>query len=70
MPVLSHVNLTVEKGSITGLMGPSGCGKSTLLKMLLRFYDPEEGSVYYKISGNRGAIGKRWLRERIVRMIR
>ena len=46
-PVLEHASLTVPKGSITGLVGPSGCGKSTLLKLMLRFYDPDSGSVKY-----------------------
>jgi multiple sugar transport system ATP-binding protein len=31
---ISHLNLTVDKGSFTALLGPSGCGKSTLLRMI------------------------------------
>ena len=47
VPVIENANMFIEKGSITGIEGPSGCGKSTLLKLLLRFYDPESGSVKY-----------------------
>ena len=45
--VLDGVSLTVHKGEIVGLVGESGCGKSTLLKLMLRFYDPAQGSIRY-----------------------
>ena len=34
-PVLNGLNMTVEQGSIYGLLGPSGCGKTTLLKCII-----------------------------------
>jgi ABC-2 type transport system ATP-binding protein len=34
-PVLEGVDLTIERGSVTGLLGPSGCGKSTLLRAIV-----------------------------------
>ena len=37
--------MQVKPGRITGTHGPSGCGKSTLLKLLMRFWDVQEGSV-------------------------
>ncbi len=43
--VLKNINLRFEKGKIYGLVGPSGSGKSTLVELLLRFYDPQSGSV-------------------------
>ena len=43
--VLKDVSLEVRPGEIVGLVGPSGCGKSTLLKLMLRFYDPDSGSI-------------------------
>ncbi len=46
---LDRVNLIIEPGEKVGLVGRSGAGKSTLVKLLLRFYDPEHGSV--KIDG-------------------
>lgn len=43
--ILSDVNLTIRSGEIIAVVGPSGSGKSTLANLLLRFYDPAEGSV-------------------------
>jgi ATP-binding cassette, subfamily B, multidrug efflux pump len=42
---LNGVSLTIEPGQKIGLIGRSGSGKSTLVKLLLRFYDPEEGQI-------------------------
>ena len=42
---LSHVNLTVEKGDIFGVIGFSGAGKSTLLRMVNALETPTEGHV-------------------------
>lgn len=44
-PVLSDVTLSVPSGKIVGISGKSGSGKSTLLKLLMRFYDPDRGTV-------------------------
>lgn len=44
-PVLREVSWRVEAGRTGLVMGPSGRGKSTLGDLLLRFYDPAEGSV-------------------------
>ncbi|MEM3040757.1 MAG: ABC transporter ATP-binding protein [Nitrososphaerota archaeon] len=45
MPVISAVNLEIRPGEKIGIVGPSGSGKTTLTKLLLRFYDPTEGSI-------------------------
>ena len=37
------VDITVRKGSITGILGPNGAGKNTTLRMLLGIIDPDEG---------------------------
>ncbi|MBP1986580.1 ABC transporter ATP-binding protein [Halolamina salifodinae] len=44
-PVLDGVSLDVPAGSTVGVVGATGAGKSTLLKLLLRFYDPDDGAV-------------------------
>jgi ATP-binding cassette subfamily B multidrug efflux pump len=42
---LQHVSLTVRPGEKIGVVGRSGAGKSTLVKLLLRFYDTEDGRI-------------------------
>ncbi len=44
-PVLSGINLTVEPFETTAFVGSTGSGKTTLVKLILRFYDPDSGSV-------------------------
>ena len=39
------LNLTINAGETLALVGPSGAGKSTVYDLLLRFYDPAEGSI-------------------------
>ncbi len=45
---LQEVNLHIEPGMTMALVGPSGAGKSTLLELLLRFYDPLQGSIHFE----------------------
>jgi len=44
-PVLSKVNLTIEKGDILGVIGQSGSGKTTLLNLVAGFLEPSEGEI-------------------------
>ncbi|MCE2465718.1 MAG: ABC transporter ATP-binding protein [Dehalococcoidia bacterium] len=44
-PVLKGVSFTAKKGQLTAIVGGSGVGKTTVIDLLLRFYDPLEGSV-------------------------
>ncbi len=44
--VLKNITLTAKKGETIAIVGPSGSGKSTLIGLLLRFYDPEKGTLY------------------------
>lgn len=45
--VLKNINLTINKGKTIALVGESGSGKSTLGDLLPRFYDVNEGTIYF-----------------------
>jgi len=45
VPVLNHYSLTARRGAVTLIEGENGFGKTTMLKLLLRLYDPQEGTV-------------------------
>jgi subfamily B ATP-binding cassette protein MsbA len=44
-PVLQDVSLDVRAGEVVAIVGPTGAGKTTLADLLLRFYDPDSGSI-------------------------
>jgi ATP-binding cassette subfamily B protein len=46
-PAVASVSLRIEPGEHLALVGATGAGKSTLAKLLVRAYDPDEGSVTY-----------------------
>ena len=45
--VLNNFSAIFKENKIHGILGKSGCGKSTLLKLLMRFYETDEGSILY-----------------------
>jgi ATP-binding cassette, subfamily B, bacterial len=44
-PAVAGLNLHIRGGELIALVGENGAGKSTLVRLLLRFYDPDQGSV-------------------------
>lgn len=64
-PVLKKVSLHVPAGQTIAIVGSTGSGKSTLVKLLLRFYEVQEGCILidgvdireYRLRDLRGAIG-------------
>ncbi len=44
-PVLNNISFTIPKGKKVALVGASGSGKSTIAKLLLKYYEPENGEI-------------------------
>ena len=47
LEVLKNISFVVPKGKIIGILGKSGCGKSTLLKLIMRFWDIDNGEIRF-----------------------
>jgi len=43
--LITDLNLVVEPGQTVAIVGPTGAGKTTLVNLLLRFYDPQAGTI-------------------------
>ncbi|XP_020236723.1 ABC transporter B family member 26, chloroplastic isoform X6 [Cajanus cajan] len=64
MPVLEHLNFSIEANQVIAIVGLSGSGKSTLFNLLLRLYEPSSGQIY--IDGfPLKELDIRWLRQNI-----
>ena len=44
-PILRDIDLSIADGETVAIVGPSGCGKSTLVQLLLRFHEPDAGTI-------------------------
>ena len=44
-PALDHISFTIPQGKKVALVGSSGSGKSTITKLLLKYYEPESGTI-------------------------
>jgi drug efflux transport system ATP-binding protein len=60
---VDHLDLTVERGEIFGLVGPDGAGKTTTLRMLCGLMDPSEGSA--RVAGHDVARESRAVKDQI-----
>ena len=47
VPVLKDLSLNAQNGQQVALVGPSGAGKTTVASLLLRFYEPDSGGLYF-----------------------
>ena len=61
---LEGISFAVEPGKSIALVGPSGAGKSTILNLIMRFYDPTQGTIYLDGQDIRD-LQLRWLRQNI-----
>jgi len=58
---LSNLDITVEKGAITGLLGPNGAGKSTLMKLILGHLYPTSGTLTVLDKSPRDVASKKFI---------
>ena len=45
--VIKDFNIELKEGQKIAIVGPTGCGKTTIINLLLRFYDPSQGSISF-----------------------
>ncbi|HET7818965.1 MAG TPA: peptidase domain-containing ABC transporter [Bacteroidia bacterium] len=58
--VLDNINLTIPANKITAIVGSSGSGKTTLMKLLLKFYEPQKGTVSIGVQAFKNLSPKAW----------
>ena len=46
-PLIEHFDLKVRPGQRIAIVGPTGCGKTTFINLLMRFYDPQQGTISF-----------------------
>ena len=65
VPVLQGLNLTIPPGEFLAVVGPSGMGKSTIGNLIIRFYDPNDGSVLFD-RHDLHELDTQWLRRHVI----
>jgi ATP-binding cassette subfamily B protein len=58
--VLKNLSVNIPSNKITAIVGSSGSGKTTLMKLLLKFYDPTEGSINLENTNLKNVSSKAW----------
>lgn len=58
------IEIDNEKKRVVALVGTSGCGKSSIVSMIERFYEPQEGGVFFNGRDIR-TLDPRWYHEQI-----
>ncbi|MBE6598086.1 MAG: ABC transporter ATP-binding protein [Ruminococcaceae bacterium] len=54
--ILHHIQMHVKPGMTAAIVGPTGAGKTTIINLLMRFYDPDSGTVSLDGHDIRGAV--------------
>jgi ABC-type branched-subunit amino acid transport system ATPase component len=67
LKAVSHCNMKIEAGQITGLIGPNGAGKTTLFNVIAGYFPATEGEIYYRGEKITGTPGYLLARKGIVR---
>lgn len=62
--ILDKVSFHIEKGQQIALVGESGCGKSTITKLLMGFYQPNEGKVLINNKKSIDEVSLHWIRSK------
>lgn len=58
--VLKDLSIHIPANKITAIVGSSGSGKTTLMKLLLKFYDPTEGTINIDLTNLKNVSSKSW----------
>ena len=51
--ILDRISFSIEEGDVFGIIGQSASGKTTLLNLLIGFYEPNEGKIFYQADQNK-----------------